>query len=54
MEAQPFVPAVKHVLGRRGVPVQPDVRAPLRALDPGRAAALDTALAALEPSAVAG
>jgi dihydrodipicolinate synthase/N-acetylneuraminate lyase len=54
MEAQPFVPAVKHVLGRRRVPVQPDVRAPLRALDPGRAAALDAALAALEPSAVAG
>jgi dihydrodipicolinate synthase/N-acetylneuraminate lyase len=55
MEGQPFVPAVKHVLGRRDLPVRPDVRAPLQPLDPGRAAALDAALAAigdLEPSAV--
>jgi dihydrodipicolinate synthase/N-acetylneuraminate lyase len=55
IEGQPFVPAVKHVLGRRGLPVRPDVRAPLQPLDPGRAAALDAALAAigdLEPSAV--
>jgi dihydrodipicolinate synthase/N-acetylneuraminate lyase len=55
MEGQPFVPAVKHVLGRRGLPVRPDVRAPLQPLDPGRAAALDAALEAigdLEPSAV--
>jgi dihydrodipicolinate synthase/N-acetylneuraminate lyase len=54
MEAQPFVPAVKHVLGRRGLPVRPDVRAPLQPLDPGRAAVLDAALAALELSAVGG
>jgi dihydrodipicolinate synthase/N-acetylneuraminate lyase len=54
MEAQPFVPAVKHVLGRRGNPVRPDVRAPLQPLDPERAAALDAALAGLAPSAVAG
>jgi dihydrodipicolinate synthase/N-acetylneuraminate lyase len=47
MEGQPFVPAVKHVLGRRGLPVRPDVRAPLQPLDPGRAAALDAALASL-------
>jgi dihydrodipicolinate synthase/N-acetylneuraminate lyase len=52
MEAQPFVPSVKHVLGRRGVPVRPDVRAPLRPLDAERAAVLDRALAELEPSAV--
>jgi dihydrodipicolinate synthase/N-acetylneuraminate lyase len=55
MEGQPFVPAVKHVLGRRGIPVRSDVRAPLRPLDPDHAAALDAALAAigaLEPSAV--
>jgi dihydrodipicolinate synthase/N-acetylneuraminate lyase len=54
MERQPFVPAVKHVLGRRGIPVRLDVRAPLQPLDPDRAAALDAALAALEPSAVGG
>jgi dihydrodipicolinate synthase/N-acetylneuraminate lyase len=57
MEAQPFVPAVKHVLGRRGVPVAPDVRSPLRPLGAEPAAALDAALAALgavEPSAVGG
>jgi dihydrodipicolinate synthase/N-acetylneuraminate lyase len=44
MEAQPFVPAVKHVLGHRGVPVLPDVRAPLQPLDAARAEALGTAL----------
>jgi dihydrodipicolinate synthase/N-acetylneuraminate lyase len=54
MEAQPFVPAVKHVLGRRGLPVLPDVRAPLQPLDAGRAAVLDATLAALELSAVGG
>jgi dihydrodipicolinate synthase/N-acetylneuraminate lyase len=54
MEAQPFVPAVKHVLGRRGLPVRPDVRAPLLVLDAGHAAALDVALAELELSAVGG
>ena len=32
MEAQPFIAAVKHVLARRGVPVQPDMRSPLRPL----------------------
>ncbi|HET7855024.1 MAG TPA: dihydrodipicolinate synthase family protein [Gaiellaceae bacterium] len=32
LERFPFQAAVKHVLGRRGVPVQPDVRAPLRVL----------------------
>jgi dihydrodipicolinate synthase/N-acetylneuraminate lyase len=52
MEAQPFVPSVKHVLGQRGVPVRPDVRAPLRPLDLERAAVLDRALAEVEPSAV--
>ncbi len=52
MEAQPFVPAVKHVLGRRGVPVRPDVRAPLRPLTAAQAASLDAALDALALSAV--
>jgi dihydrodipicolinate synthase/N-acetylneuraminate lyase len=54
MEAQPFVPSIKHVLGRRGVPVRADVRAPLRPLDPARVGVLDRALAELEPSAVRG
>jgi dihydrodipicolinate synthase/N-acetylneuraminate lyase len=52
MEAQPFIPSVKHVLGRRGVPVRPDVRAPLRRLTGEQIARVDVALAQLEPSAV--
>jgi dihydrodipicolinate synthase/N-acetylneuraminate lyase len=44
MEGQPFVPAVKHVLGQRGVPVRPDVRAPLQPLDAARAETLRVAL----------
>jgi len=44
MEQQPFVPSVKHVLGRRGVPVAPDVRAPLQALTAEQASRLDGAL----------
>ena len=44
MERQPFVPSVKYVLGRRGVPVGPDVRAPLRALTAEQASRLDGAL----------
>jgi dihydrodipicolinate synthase/N-acetylneuraminate lyase len=32
LERFPFQAAVKHVLGARGVPVRPDVRAPLRVL----------------------
>ncbi len=43
-----FIASVKHVLGRRGVPVGPDLRAPLRRLTDAEAAALDHALAALE------
>lgn len=53
MEGQPFIASVKHVLGRRGVPINPDMRAPLRRLSSDEAARLDTALAALElPAAV--
>jgi dihydrodipicolinate synthase/N-acetylneuraminate lyase len=44
MEAQPFIASVKHVLGRRGVPVQVDLRAPLRRLTTEEAARLDEAL----------
>jgi dihydrodipicolinate synthase/N-acetylneuraminate lyase len=45
MEAQPFIASVKHVLGRRGLPVAPDMRAPMRRLTDEEAAALDLALA---------
>lgn len=39
-----FIAAVKYVLGRRGVPVQPDVRAPLRMLRDDEKAAVDAAV----------
>ena len=48
MESQPFIASVKHVLGRRGVPINPDMRAPMRRLSTDEASRLDTALAALE------
>ncbi len=41
-----FIAAVKHVLGTRGVPVGPDMRAPLRALTPDEAAVLEDAVRA--------
>jgi dihydrodipicolinate synthase/N-acetylneuraminate lyase len=44
MEAQPFIASVKHVLARRGVPVRPDLRAPLRPLTADEAVVLDRAL----------
>jgi dihydrodipicolinate synthase/N-acetylneuraminate lyase len=50
MEAQPFISAVKHVLGRRGVAVGPDVRGPLQRLTPAQAGGLDAALAQLGES----
>lgn len=53
MEAQPFIASVKHVLGRRGVPVGPELRAPMRRLTDAEATALDAALAALEPTLAA-
>lgn len=49
MEAHPFIASVKHVLGRRGVPINPDLRAPLRGLTEAEAAALDSVLAELDP-----
>ena len=49
MEAHPFIASVKHVLRRRGVPINPDLRAPLRALTEAEGAALDAVLAELEP-----
>ena len=45
IERFPRHAALKHVVGRRGVPMQPDVRAPLRALTADEAHALDAALA---------
>jgi dihydrodipicolinate synthase/N-acetylneuraminate lyase len=39
-----FIAAVKHVLGRRGVPVTPGMRAPLRPLTEIEAAELGRAL----------
>jgi dihydrodipicolinate synthase/N-acetylneuraminate lyase len=44
MEAQPFIASAKHVLARRGVPVRPDMRAPMRPLSADEAARLDEAL----------
>ena len=44
MEAQPFIAAAKHVLVHRGIPVQPDMRAPMRALTVAEASALEARL----------
>jgi dihydrodipicolinate synthase/N-acetylneuraminate lyase len=48
MEAQPFIASVKHVLARRGVPVRPDMRAPLRRLTREEATSLDEVLDRLD------
>jgi dihydrodipicolinate synthase/N-acetylneuraminate lyase len=45
IERFPRHAALKHVVRSRGVPIQPDVRAPLRPLTPDEARALDEALA---------
>ncbi len=50
VQRHPFHAAAKHILRRRGVPVGPDVRAPLRALDDAERAELDRTVAALVPS----
>ena len=52
-ESSQFIAAAKHVLGMRGVPVQADVRAPLRPLDPTAAAALEAAVAPYLAAALA-
>jgi dihydrodipicolinate synthase/N-acetylneuraminate lyase len=44
MEAQPFIASAKHVLGRRGVAVAPDMRAPMRPLFEDEAHQLGQAL----------
>jgi dihydrodipicolinate synthase/N-acetylneuraminate lyase len=45
LERFPFQSALKTVLGLRGLPVRPDVRAPLRTLTPGERAELEQWLA---------
>ena len=50
METHPFIASVKHVLCRRGVPVNPDLRAPMRALTEAEGAALDSVLEELDPA----
>lgn len=50
MEAQPFIASVKHVLGRRGIPVRDDMRAPMRTLSTEEIQRLDAALDALVAS----
>jgi dihydrodipicolinate synthase/N-acetylneuraminate lyase len=47
MDAQPFIASVKHVLGRRGIPVQPDMRLPMRQLTDSENERLDASLAEL-------
>ncbi|MDQ3881194.1 MAG: dihydrodipicolinate synthase family protein, partial [Chloroflexota bacterium] len=49
MERQPFIASVKHVLRRRGVPIEPAVRAPQRWLTDEEAQRLDEALELLIP-----
>ena len=45
-----FIAAAKHVLGARGVPVGPGMRAPLRPLRTDEASALDAAVASFMPT----
>jgi dihydrodipicolinate synthase/N-acetylneuraminate lyase len=45
-----FIAAAKHVLGARGVPVGPDMRAPLRRLTADEARTLETAIAPFLPA----
>lgn len=47
MEAQPFIASAKHVLARRGVPIGPDMRRPMRSLTDAERAQLDARLAEL-------
>jgi len=52
METHPFIASVKHVLRRRGVPINLDLRAPLRGLTEAEGAALDSVLDELDPAVV--
>jgi dihydrodipicolinate synthase/N-acetylneuraminate lyase len=44
MEAQPFIAAAKHILARRGVPIQPAMRRPMRPLTAEERSVLDAAV----------
>jgi dihydrodipicolinate synthase/N-acetylneuraminate lyase len=48
-----LIPTAKYLVGRRGLPVRPDVRAPLRQLTDDEAGAVETALADVLPLAAA-
>jgi len=50
MEAQPFIASVKHVLRRRGLSVNPDMRAPMRPLTADEATRLDGAIVSFLPA----
>lgn len=47
----PFIAAIKHVIGARGVPMSPDLRLPMRSLTPEEASRLDAAIATEVPAA---
>ena len=46
----PFIAAIKHVIGARGVPVSPALRSPMRSLTPDEAQRLDAAVASEIPA----
>ena len=50
MEQHPFIASVKHVLAQRGVPINPDMRAPMRRLSEAEVAAVDSVLVELDPA----
>jgi dihydrodipicolinate synthase/N-acetylneuraminate lyase len=50
IERMPFVPAVKHVLARRGLKIREDVRAPLRTLTTEEKAALEETIERFAPA----
>ena len=52
LDARGLAATAKHVLGMRGVPISPGMRAPLRGLGPGEAAVLAEALAEFLPREV--
>jgi 2-dehydro-3-deoxy-D-pentonate aldolase len=47
----PFIAAVKHMIGSRGVPVSPHLRPPMRSLTPDEAQRLEGAVASEMPTA---
>jgi dihydrodipicolinate synthase/N-acetylneuraminate lyase len=47
LERQPFISALKVALAERGIPIQPDVRAPLRRLSAGEATRVEATVRSL-------